>query len=240
LMRSKALSCQAHHGTLIKGPSEAPAPKRQRALYASSTSVGSAGSPLGVRVPEVVSPARERASTDSLRARHARLIAQAGVYAYIMGFAASMNVNALLLLLAGCSIAAAWLSAGEEVRLTRSPIVYFVVLFLTVAGLTIVHSENVSRSFRLSAPMVPAVLLFFLIHQYFRYANDLRNLYVCLTLVALGLATALLWPVVTSHDWNRGLWLAAVGSPILLVPNDLTLLAVIGPLTLASIRSLVA
>jgi hypothetical protein len=82
----------------------------------------------------------------------ANLVARFAVFAYIVGFAIDLSVNALLILLACCSVAAVWLSAGEDARPHRSPIVYLIAFFIAVAGLSIVLSEDVARSLRLSAP----------------------------------------------------------------------------------------
>jgi hypothetical protein len=164
---------------------------------------------------------------------YAKPLARFVVFAYLIGFAIDLNINALLILLAGCSIAAVWLNSGKTARPPRSPIVYLVALFLLVAGLSILLSEDVARSLRLSAPLLPAVLLFFLTHEFFDDAGDLRHLYACLTLVAFGLAVALLWTALTAGEWYPAGWIAALGSPILIVPNDITFLAIIAPLALA-------
>lgn len=164
---------------------------------------------------------------------YAKPLARFAVFAYLLGFAIDLNINVLLLLLAGGSIAAVWLNSGKAARPPRSPIVHLVALFLLVAALSILLSEDIGRSLRLSAPLVPAILLFFLIHEYFDDASDLRHLYACLTLVALGLAIALLSTAMTAGEWYPAGWIAALGSPILIVPNDTTFLAIIAPLALA-------
>jgi O-antigen ligase len=55
-------------------------------------------------------------------------------------------------------------------------------------------------------------------------------LYLTCSVLSLGLAAALLWGV-----WQAGGQVLAVGSPILLVPNDAALLAVLAPLSLATL-----
>jgi O-antigen ligase len=162
-------------------------------------------------------------------------VARVAVFTYILGFASDLNINALLILLVCCSAAAAWLSFDEARHPLRSPIVYLVALFLVVAGLSILLSEDVGRSLRLSAPLIPAVLLFFLIYEYFEDARDLRHLYACLTIVALGLAVVLLWTVLGAPGWHTRSLIQEVGSPILIVPHDVAFLAVIAPLSLALI-----
>jgi hypothetical protein len=177
-----------------------------------------------------VSPLRKFGPKRS--SKYAKSVARLAVFAYILGFGIDLNVNALLILLACCSVTAVWLSAGEDTHPHRSPIFYLVALFVAVAGLSIVLSEDVARSLRLSAPLFPAVLLFFLIHEYFDDARDLRDLYVCFTIVALGLASVLLWTALTAPEWDRRSWMSEAGSPILIVANDITFLAIVAPFAL--------
>ena len=76
-------------------------------------------------------------------------------------------------------------------------------------------------------------MLFFLVYEYFDRAKDLRYLYICLSGVALGLASMLLWTALGNTGLRASSWIAMVGSPILIVPNDVAFLAVIAPLSLA-------
>ena len=61
----------------------------------------------------------------------------------------------------------------------------------------------------------------------------MRHLYACLTLVALGLAVVLLWTAFGTPGVHPNSWVRGVGSPILIVPNDVAFLAVIAPFALA-------
>jgi O-antigen ligase len=166
-------------------------------------------------------------------ADYAKPVARLAVFVYLLGFAIDLNINVLLIWLACCSIAAVWLGSGERRHPPRSRVVWLVALFLLVAALSILLSEDVARSLRLSAPLIPAALLFFLIYEYFDDARDLRHLYACLTITALGLAVALLWTALRAPGVPPNSWVRELGSPILIVPNDVTFLAVIAPFALA-------
>ena len=93
-------------------------------------------------------------------------------------------------------------------------------------------SEDIGRSMRLSAPLLPGVLLFFLIAEHFDGLRDMRRLYLTFSIVGLGLGSALLW-----CGWKNG-WrivnvVPGVGSPLLIVRNDSTFLALLAPLSFA-------
>jgi hypothetical protein len=197
-MGSEAPSIRANIRTLHNGPfrKSVPAGSRLRvhrrwrhqpfAAFATATSrlVAKAGANL-----KAVSSTTLRHVS---RRQYAKLIAQLAVFSYILGATLDWDVNFLLVLIASGGIASAFLSFGEGARLHRSPIVYLVGLFLLAAGLSVLISDDEARSLQLSAPLIPAVLLFFLIYEYFDDARDLRHLYACLTIVALGLAVVLL------------------------------------------------
>jgi hypothetical protein len=162
-----------------------------------------------------------------------------GAYAYIVGFTLPLQGNIPLLglvLMGGC---AAVLGARDGLRPSWTSLGVPMLGFLTATGLSILVSEDVGRSMRLSAALLPAALLFLVIADHFQAVRDVRRLYLTFTAVALGLAVLLLWHVGQRHTWLHGIQqldmralMQEVGSPILLVPNDATFLAVIGPLSL--------
>jgi O-antigen ligase len=106
------------------------------------------------------------------------------------------------------------------------------LFFLVATGVSIATSVDVSRSLRLSVPWVPALLLFFLMTFYGRDTRYLRGVFLVLSLVSLGLASALLWTAWKNPQASPSVWVTALGSPLLLVPNDVTFLAVTAPLSL--------
>src|SRR4029077_13847403 len=106
-----------------------------------------------------------------------------------------------------------------------------VVVFLAETAVSTLLSVDIGRSIRLGMQILPAVLLFFLITEHFDSPRDIRLLYLTFSMLGIVLAFRMLW----------GAWLAngtvhirvtRLGIPLLVDPNDLTLLAIIVPLSL--------
>jgi hypothetical protein len=122
--------------------------------------------------------------------------------------------------------------------ISDSSLLFPVLLFLWATGLSILASEDIARSLRLSAPLAPAILIFFLITDYFHGSKHVRLLFLTFSVVALGLALAVLrtvWRIgwTIPPGWQN--WIADVQSPLLSVANDIALLGVLAPLSLALI-----
>jgi len=115
------------------------------------------------------------------------------------------------------------------------PLGFSVIFFLVVTAVSILLSKDVIRSIQLSVPLLPAVLIFFLIAGYFDGTKDVRFLYFVFSIVALGLASGLLWVVWTSGGMDPFVWVSDLGSTTLVVKNDVTFLAVVTPLLLSLI-----
>jgi len=111
-----------------------------------------------------------------------------------------------------------------------------VLVFLATVGLSILVSADIGRSMRLSASLLPGTLLFFVVADHLDDIRDMRLLYMTFSIVALGLGLVLLWTA-WKDGWVSPLsprtWVLHTGSPILIVPNDVTFLAVVTPLSLA-------
>lgn len=155
-----------------------------------------------------------------------------GVYVYAAGFAAPFAWEFPLLFMALCSVPAVLYSAGSTS--SARPVLFWpVVFFLVAMGVSILGSVDVGRSLRLSVAFVPGLLVFFLITAHFTDTRHIRGLFMILSYVSLGLASALLWTAWRSTEMSPSLWVKTLGCPLLLVPNDVTLLAVTAPLSLA-------
>ena len=155
-----------------------------------------------------------------------------GACAYLAGFALPFEWDIPLALLA-LSGSLALATCGRNGPAARWPLALPVLVFSLVGGLSILLSEDIGRSARLSAAWLPAALLFFLIAGYFRDLRHTRRLYLTFSLVGLGLASVLLWTA-GQNGWAVSRhWASQVGSPIFIVTNDSAFLAVIAPLSLA-------
>ena len=155
-----------------------------------------------------------------------------GACAYIAGFCLPFRSDVPLIVLAVFSFLTV-LGSDPATRPPGSPLRIPVMLFVLATALTIVASHDAYRSLRLSAPLAPALLLFWIIEGHFRGTQHIRLLYATCSGVALGLALLLL--VTASRvGWSsvHGR-VAEAGSPILIEANDAALLAVIAPMSLA-------
>lgn len=154
-----------------------------------------------------------------------------GVCAYVGALAVPWRHDVPLLLLAACGVAAT-LTHREALPHVRSSVIASVVIFLAATAVSTWLSDNWARSVRLSAPFVPAMLLCALIAGSVRGPRDLRLVYGAFSALALGMSAALFWTIA-----ERG-WLIphdaapAIGSPLLVAPNDVTFLTVIAPFSL--------
>jgi O-antigen ligase len=114
-------------------------------------------------------------------------------------------------------------------------LIFAVLVFLISTGASILFSEDISRSMKLSVSFLPALLIFFLITMHFNGTKDLRLLYFALSSSILCLSLLLIREILINSQTDPFLWIVNVGSPILVVKNDVTLLSVIAPLSLALI-----
>jgi O-antigen ligase len=154
-----------------------------------------------------------------------------GITLYLVGFAFPWTCDFPLLVLAICGFLAAvsLVLSGSTIRV---PLFGPICLFLLATGLSALSSKDGGRSIRLSAPLVPALLLFLLIATAEGGTRTARWLYTVFSAVALGLASAMISVAVRNNASDPSSWILAVGSPLLLVPNDVTFLAVVTPFSL--------
>jgi O-antigen ligase len=158
-----------------------------------------------------------------------------GACTYLVGFAFPWSWDLPLMMLAVMSLLA--ILTGVRHRPSAWPPLSVPVLgFVVATAVAIFGSADVTHSLHLSAALLPGLLLFFLIAEHFPDLRATWLLYLTCSALSLGLAAALLWGV-----WQAGgrppsaQMVLAVGSPILLVPNDAALLAVLAPLSLATL-----
>jgi O-antigen ligase len=149
---------------------------------------------------------------------------------YIAGFSLPLQRNIILIMLAVLSVLASIFSFRNQY--IRTPLFVPVIVFLAATLFSIVVSADVGRSIRLSAPFLPGILLFLVICQ-FRSIQQTRTLYAVFSIVALGLSCTLLWTALTSGGTSPRSWIAYHRSPIFVVVNDITFVAVTVPLSLA-------
>jgi len=166
--------------------------------------------------------------------RWAGLLALGASCVYIAGFVLPFgsSIPVAALALSGAYVA---VFSKRDQPTGPTPLLLPVLLFLTAAGIAILVSEDIGRSLRLGAALVPGVILFVLISDHFDGPRHTRILYLTFSAVGLGLAGKVLWTAwekewAIPYGWQS--WMADVHSPILVVPNDTVFLGVIAPLSL--------
>lgn len=153
------------------------------------------------------------------------------VCAYIIGIAVPLKWDIPFLALAFSGV----LAAGTRMRTAlsaSSPLAVPVVVFLMATGLSTLLSADVPRSLKLSTPLLPGVLLFFLVAHHVDGTHQVRRLFGAFSVVGLGVASVLLWAAWSNRGISLEQLVATVGIPIIVVPNDVTFLALVSPLSL--------
>jgi len=162
-------------------------------------------------------------------------LASFGVCAYIAGSALPLPWDAPLLILALLGGLALILDYRDLPN--SNPVLFALVfVFVTARLLSTALSENIGRSVRLGTAFPPGVLLFVLIAGHFRGVTAIRVLYVTFASIGLGLSSGVLWTAWRTGRLSPFGLVADLGSPIIVVPNDLTLLSVIAPLSLSLVH----
>jgi len=106
-----------------------------------------------------------------------------------------------------------------------------IILFLGVQAVAIFFSPDFRTSLALSAPLLPAILVYYLISAQVRNISSLRPVCLTISVVALALATAVLWTAGRFPWASAKAWVTQVGSPMIVVPNDFTFHALVMPLS---------
>jgi len=117
---------------------------------------------------------------------------------------------------------------------SRSLVVIPVLGFVAARLVSSLAAPDALRSLQLLAPFLPALLLFFVLSEWVETRQHVAAIYVSLTLAGLVLATTLLTVSWLSHTSDADAWALAVPSPMLVVKNDITVVAVLAPLALAA------
>ncbi len=111
----------------------------------------------------------------------------------------------------------------------RSPILLQMLIFLLITIISILLSENIMHSVRLSAALLPGLLLFFLISHYFSKIQQFYVLFLVLSILSIGISVVLIKSVYEIGAATPAVWLNNAKSSIFVVPNDVTFLALLVP-----------
>lgn len=163
------------------------------------------------------------------------MIGPIGVCVYIIGFAFPFEWDIPFMILIAASILSAVFGSRDFTFAGPRLLLVLLTLFLVAMGLSIIVSDDIGMSLRLSASFLPALLIFFLITECFTNAYDIKLLYFSFSIVSLGLAIISLW-IAWGNDFDfsshRKANALVSWSPILISRNDLTFLSLIAPFSL--------
>jgi O-antigen ligase len=165
-------------------------------------------------------------------ASKASILACVGVCGYLIGialpFTPAFDLPLAFLVLLGVLAAVTGLTQ-PSLRRSRTVIAVFGFVAARVASALVAPHASV----QFLAPFLPALLLFFLLSEWVEAREHVVAICVCLTLVGLLLATTLLTVSWLSDASDPEAWASAAPSPMLVVKNDITVVAVLAPLALA-------
>lgn len=133
-------------------------------------------------------------------------------------------------------IVLATVAASVGLRQSKPPSAIAVVPVLGFVAARLLSSlvaPHAPQSVQVLAPFLPALLLFYLLSEWVETRRQIVAIYVCLTITGFVLATTLLAGSWLSDSADVDAWARAASSPILVVKNDITLVAVLAPLALA-------
>jgi len=174
-----------------------------------------------------------RLSSDRMVTRLRRALENSGpavVCLYFLICALPLETDFALLILAGATILiAVFARSPGSIRTSRLDLA--IVLFLGIQAVAVCFSADPQASLRLSAPVLPAILVYYLISVQVRGVGSLRLVCLAISVVALALATAALWTAWRSPWTSAYRWAAHLGSPMIVVPNDFTFHALAMPLS---------
>jgi len=174
---------------------------------------------------------------DLLRQRASRFVA-IGVCLYLGGLVLPIGIgwNGSLLFLASIGLLSVLFIPPTRCR-KDTQLYNSVLVFLASVLASLLVSEDIGASTRLSTPLLPGILLFLLMAENFQDLKDVRSFFATFSVAGLGLGLHLLWTVWKNPGMQPLEWISEAGSDLLVVPNDVTLLAVIAPFSLALLFS---
>ena len=174
---------------------------------------------------------------DLLRQRASKFVA-IGVCLYLGGLVLPIGIgwNGSLLFLASIGLLSVLFIPPTRCR-KDTQLYKSVLVFLASFLASLLVSEDIGASTRLSTPLLPGILLFLLMAENFQDLKDVRSFFATFSVAGLGLGLHLLWTVWKNPGMQPLEWISEAGSDLLVVPNDVTLLAVIAPFSLALLFS---
>jgi O-antigen ligase len=178
----------------------------------------------------------------SLFSRLIPIIGISGVFLYILSLSlpAGLNIAVVFASISGVLVAV----LGNVNRFSlKLPLVLPITIFVILSFLSVLISIHPPSSFSLTLPLIPAILIYFLIVELFN-VKHIRLLYLAFSIVAIVISIIVLMAFFKSTANYQATWITEAKHPLLVVPNDLIFLSLIAPLSVSLVwqkpRSLIS
>ena len=173
----------------------------------------------------------------TLQAAGGSALACLGVSGYVIGLAlpVSPGLDLPLVFLVALAVLAA-IASPQQRRLGDSLVALPLLAFVAARLASALAAPEPLRSLKMVAPVLPGLLLFFVLSEWVRTEHHVAVVYVSLTAAGLVLATTFLVMGWLSAAGSADAWAQAMPSPLLVVKNDLAVVAVLAPVALAAAR----
>jgi len=163
-------------------------------------------------------------------------LACVGVAGYLLGlaFPVSATLDLPLVFLVVASLAAAFVGLPQAPARPRSPILLPLLAFVGARLVSALAAPEAIRGLQVAAPLLPALLVFFVLSEWVRMRGHVVAIYASLTAAGLVLAASFLAAAWVSGAGAPDAWAQMAPSALLVVNNDLTVVAVLAPLAVAA------
>ncbi len=171
----------------------------------------------------------EENNTLSLFYRLIPIIGISGVFLYILSLSlpAGLNIAVVFASISGVLVAVSGYVNRFNLKL---PLVLPIAIFVILSFLSILISIYPPSSLSLTLPLIPAILIYFLIVELFN-VKHIRLLYLAFSIVAIVISLTVLLAFFQSTKNSPSVWITAAKHPLLVVPNDLIFISLIAPLS---------
>ena len=159
--------------------------------------------------------------------------AVAGPCLYLVALPLPFRGDFALIILGLCGVLAL---ADERGAQPARELLLPTFLFVASIGISCGVSVDPLVSLQLSAAILPAALVFYLITHHFRNIESIRAVYVGCSLLALEMSVMLIAEALRNVGGTPTAWIEGLSSPALSVPNDAVLLALVAPFNIALVR----
>ena len=163
-------------------------------------------------------------------------LACVGVAGYFLGlaFPVSATLDLPLVFLVLLCVAAAIVEFPKHPARHRSLIVIPMLAFVAARLASLVVAPPAVSGAEVVAPLLPALLVFFVLSEWVRTRRHVVAIYTSLTAAGLALSTTYLVTAGLSGKGFYDTWASRAPSALLVVNNDLTVVAVLAPLAMAA------